>query len=229
MRHFKVLFATMFLTLLLSATVYAGQWEKNERGWWYNNGDGTWLANTWEWLDGNNDGIAECYYFNQDGYCLTNTITPDGWTVNESGAWVINGTVQIKNMSVSMPTVNNASSTQVSASQELNETSIMAMILYKRIYTHLQDKSSLQISSIFTDQIGSGVAMMYSANTGTGKNVSRVAIIFKGRHANYDYTIYHYRIFTDPSFQPVYFDVNTIVSGAEMIDLNNYKIKFIRV
>ena len=51
MRHFKVIFTTIVLSVLISATVYAGQWEKNELGWWYNNGDGTWPANTWQWLD----------------------------------------------------------------------------------------------------------------------------------------------------------------------------------
>lgn len=232
MRHFKVIFTMIVLSVLISATVYAGQWEKNELGWWYNNGDGTWPANTWQWLDENNDGVAECYYFDQDGYCLINTNTPDGWIVNENGAWIINGIVQTQNVGISMPAINNISQTQVSAGQErqtTDETSIMAMILYKWIHTHLKDESSFQISSIFTDQIGAGVAMMYSANTGIGKNVSRVAIIFKGKHANYDYTIYRYRVYTDPSFQPVYFDANTIASGAEMIDLKNYKIKFVTV
>ena len=55
-------------------------------------------VNTWAWIDGNKDGIAECYYFNENGYMLANTNTPDNYTVNENGAWTINGVVQTKNM-----------------------------------------------------------------------------------------------------------------------------------
>lgn len=43
--------------------------------------------------------IAECYYFGPDGYCLINTTTPDGYTVNADGAWVVNGVIQTKNLS----------------------------------------------------------------------------------------------------------------------------------
>ena len=47
-------------------TAYAaGIWEYNRRGdyWWYLNDDGNWSASTWQWIDGNKDDIAECYYF----------------------------------------------------------------------------------------------------------------------------------------------------------------------
>ena len=33
------------------------------------------------------------------GYCLTNTLTPDAYTVNADGAWTIYGQVQTKNLS----------------------------------------------------------------------------------------------------------------------------------
>lgn len=52
------------------------------------------FAAGWQWLDENNDGIAECYYFDEGGHKLTGTTTPDGYTVNADGAWVENGTVQ---------------------------------------------------------------------------------------------------------------------------------------
>lgn len=48
----------------------------------------------WQWMDPNNDGISECYYFTDNGTMLTQTTTPDGYTVNEQGAWIINGAVQ---------------------------------------------------------------------------------------------------------------------------------------
>ena len=58
--------------------------------------DGSYPAGTWAWLDGNNDGIYESYCFDPRGYLYTNTITPDGYTVNADGAWVLNGIVMTK-------------------------------------------------------------------------------------------------------------------------------------
>ncbi len=42
----------------------------------------------------NKDGIAECCNFDERGYMLTNAKTPDGYAVNDKGAWVENGVVQ---------------------------------------------------------------------------------------------------------------------------------------
>ena len=51
---------------------------------------------TWQWLDLNNDGIYECYYFNVLGHMYKNGTTPDGYQVNENGEWVVDGIVQRK-------------------------------------------------------------------------------------------------------------------------------------
>lgn len=50
----------------------------------------------WQWIDTDSNGVSECYYFTDNGELLTNTTTPDGYTVNENGAWVTNGVVQQK-------------------------------------------------------------------------------------------------------------------------------------
>lgn len=55
------------------------------------------FAGGWNWLDSNQDGTFECYYFNDDGTYLTNTTTPDGYQVDSSGAWIKDGIVQVKN------------------------------------------------------------------------------------------------------------------------------------
>lgn len=83
MKRSKLLISTILVTCGLSMTTYAGQWELGTGGWWYNNGDGTWPYSTWEWLDGNNDGIAECYYFDSNGYLVSDTFTPDGIYVSQ--------------------------------------------------------------------------------------------------------------------------------------------------
>ena len=77
-------------------TSYAGSWQKDGRGWWWQEDNGSYLANAWCWLDGNQDGVSECYYFDENGYKLANTVTPDGYQVNESGAWIVNGSVQTR-------------------------------------------------------------------------------------------------------------------------------------
>ncbi len=67
---------------------YAGTWQQDAGGWWYQNEDGSCLKNGWNWVGG------RCYYFTPEGYCLVSTTTPDGYTVDGSGAWVVNGVVQ---------------------------------------------------------------------------------------------------------------------------------------
>lgn len=76
----------------------AGTWRQgatpNQSQWWYDFDNGTYAKEGWQWIDGNNDGVAECYYFDKDGWMLANTTTPDGCTVNADGAWTQNGAVQ---------------------------------------------------------------------------------------------------------------------------------------
>ena len=82
------------MAMLASSTAFAGQWQSDNKGWWYQNDDGSYPTNGWQWIDGNGDGVSESYYFDGNGYLLTNTTTPDGYTVNADGAWTQNGTVQ---------------------------------------------------------------------------------------------------------------------------------------
>lgn len=90
-----ILTATMALTM--SMTALAGQWTNDSIGWHYDKtGYGNFAASEWLWIDGNNDGIAECYCFDSTSFMYANTTTPDGYTVNENGAWVVNGVVQTK-------------------------------------------------------------------------------------------------------------------------------------
>ena len=86
-KGFMVLGVTVAMSLSLPLLSYAGEWKEDNIGKWYQNDDGTYPVNRWQWIDGNNDGIAENYYFDENGYLLTNTKTPDGLTVNEDGVW----------------------------------------------------------------------------------------------------------------------------------------------
>ena len=86
---------------MMTISAMAGVWKQDSVGWWYDNGNGTYPSNSWQWIDGNNDGVAECYYFDRIGYMLASTTTPDGYQVNEWGAWTQNGIVQARNVKAS--------------------------------------------------------------------------------------------------------------------------------
>lgn len=88
---------TAGLSVLSCMPAFASGWQKDTVGWWYgtNENNTTWYNSGWQWVDGNNDGIAESYYFNSNGYIAVNT-TVDGYTVNNDGAWTVNGIVQTK-------------------------------------------------------------------------------------------------------------------------------------
>ena len=84
------------MTIGTSMTSLAAGWQQNSTGWWYgtNADNSTWHSNGWQWIDGNGDGVAECYYFDANGYMLANTTTPDGYMVDGNGAWIVNGQIQ---------------------------------------------------------------------------------------------------------------------------------------
>lgn len=61
------------------------------------------MYTSWNWIDDNGDGIAECYYFepNSNGFrgrLYKSTTTPDGYIVNEKGQWTKNGTIITRNL-----------------------------------------------------------------------------------------------------------------------------------
>ncbi|MCD8082828.1 MAG: NAD(P)H-dependent oxidoreductase [Clostridiales bacterium] len=94
------------LTLMASIAFAAGwtlQEAENTEGWKYELDDGQYYSASsetpaWQWLDGNGDGVAECYAFDQDGWMYQETTTPDGYDVNADGAWTVD--VFVKTMTV---------------------------------------------------------------------------------------------------------------------------------
>ena len=88
--------AVLSATALSASPVLAAGWQKDATGWWWQEDNGSYPVSQWKWLDGNKDGIYECYAFDSNGYIYTNTTTPDGYTVNADGAWTIGNSVQLK-------------------------------------------------------------------------------------------------------------------------------------
>lgn len=85
-----ILMATTIVTIVSTPALAAG-WEQDLSGWKWENADGSYAKNSWVWDDWNNDGSQECYYFGDDGYMLSNTVTPDGYFVDQSGSWYVPG------------------------------------------------------------------------------------------------------------------------------------------
>ena len=101
------IFIGIALTAAMSVSSFAGQWKLDDRGWWYQNDDGTYPAAEWKWIDGNGDGTSECYYFYSDGYmAYSNEI--DGYRVNSDGQWIVNSVVQKRGLSASVSGMSSA-------------------------------------------------------------------------------------------------------------------------
>ena len=85
--------------LVIPSMAATAQWKRNDRGWWYEEANGSYPTATWKLI--NNkwyyfDGIgymAESrwignYYVGADGAMLVSTVTPDGYYVDETGKWI---------------------------------------------------------------------------------------------------------------------------------------------
>ena len=92
--YFIIIFCT--LAVLMPVIVYAGEWKQNDYGWWWQNDDGSYPVSCWEWLDGNGDGVYECYYFDKRGYMATDKDVSDGSHINSDGARIYKGEIQTR-------------------------------------------------------------------------------------------------------------------------------------
>ena len=78
----KIISMLIIMLILLSSNVYADEWKSDTHGKWYEHSDGSYTINNWEKID------DKYYYFNEYGYALRDTGTPDGYYVDDNGAWV---------------------------------------------------------------------------------------------------------------------------------------------
>lgn len=137
-----VLTVTMALAMSINALAFTPVvgWKSEQLGggthWHYDKtGYGEFAVNEWLWIDGNGDGIAECYNFDGTSFMRADTVTPDGYTVNADGAWTIDGMVQTK---------------QVGQTVEPEQTNVQAVYLKdlepvsKKSYENLQNVRTVQ-------------------------------------------------------------------------------------
>ncbi len=149
---------TIALSVGSVSTSFAGQWKSNDRGWWYEEDNGPFYTNGWQWIDGNNDGIAECYHFNQDGYLDVGTFIEDDYWVNDDGQWEKDGIVQTKNVSTNNSSVtNNQSTSSPKISAPLDD--------YFGGFCYAQNSAD-------------GIKLYWSAKNNTGKTINYYTVYF---------------------------------------------------
>ena len=61
-----------------------GTWANDDKGWWIEYADGSYLKDAWY----QSPASGLWYYMGADGYMLTNTTTPDGYSVDGEGVWI---------------------------------------------------------------------------------------------------------------------------------------------
>lgn len=95
MRKFiRFVLLTGAAAIAMCSTALAGTWKEDQTGWYWEEDNGSYASAGWNWLDGDRNGISECYYFDDQGYLLTNQQTPDGNQVDANGCWVVDGVIQ---------------------------------------------------------------------------------------------------------------------------------------
>lgn len=105
-KRLVILVLALCLTVSFSIVSFGGEWKQTEIGWQYQNDDNSYPISQWQWIDDDNDGLSECYYFDENGYLLVNTVTPDNYEVNENGAWIVNGNIQTQQAISSQYSIN---------------------------------------------------------------------------------------------------------------------------
>ena len=117
-----VLTAAMPLAMALSFPAFAGEWQEDMNGWKYQNDDGSYCRNGWYWLDGDHDGWAQCYYFGNTGYAMTDYGRADGYEIDKNGAWSVNSVTQVKSVPTDVEENDPEAMEVYEEAQQLNET-----------------------------------------------------------------------------------------------------------
>lgn len=129
MKKFCLFVTTLTISTLLIFPSWAGQWQQNEVGWWYQNDDGSFPTDQWLEIDGKQ------YYFDSNGYMLANTTTPDGYQVGTDGTWI------------------EADSSDAGSSVQKYSDEDIAFSALNTLYNSLKDPDSLKVNYIKCESI----------------------------------------------------------------------------
>ena len=65
MKIWKFSTISVIITLFCSFPAFAGTWNHDPKGWWFQRQNGSYPSDTWQEID------EKWYFFNQDGYMQT--------------------------------------------------------------------------------------------------------------------------------------------------------------
>lgn len=134
-KSLKVLVLVGVLSIASTFTSLAS-WEQVGTQWKYSENNG-YVSNGWYWLDGDSNGVAECYYLDVNGILAVST-TVESYTVNENGAWTVNNVVQTK-------VINSGSSGRSESSQNQSNSGMPSLSdLMNGVTTSNMDNSDVQ-------------------------------------------------------------------------------------
>lgn len=143
---------TLCLSVASTMTAFAG-WEQTGTTWKYkDDSTGVYLANGWNWIDGNHDNIAECYYLDNTGVMVSNTII-EGYTINDLGQWTVNGVVQTKTTQAPEPTQSQVQPTEPTVNESNNTTELSPEMQERQ---RLLDERKAQGKGSITHEVGEG-------------------------------------------------------------------------
>ena len=101
----KKMLGCMSVIIISSALIFpsfakgVAEWKKNDKGWWYEEADGSYPTSAWKYINNKwyyfdnigymveNRWIGN-YYLGSDGAMLVSTRTPDGYYVDANGKWI---------------------------------------------------------------------------------------------------------------------------------------------
>ncbi|RJW53983.1 DUF3298 domain-containing protein [Clostridiales bacterium TF09-2AC] len=93
----RILSATVGISIMFTMNSFAGTWRKRDNKesdmytWRYMNSNSI-QPEGWKWIDGNKDGIYECYYIKDE--IMQENIRIDGRDINGDGQWTVKGVIQ---------------------------------------------------------------------------------------------------------------------------------------
>jgi hypothetical protein len=127
-KFIKVVLTMVAILSVTSMISFAGEWKQDNAGWWYQNDDGSYPSSSWKEVDGKQ------YYFDQSGYMLHDTTTPDGYQVGSDGVWL-------------------QENEQVLDSQNLDDDKMLAIRTMSSLLWSLKDPDSLRVSKVYCQTI----------------------------------------------------------------------------
>ena len=63
-----ILVLALLMAMFHAFPVFADSWQQQGNQWRWVKDDGSYPVSCWQWIDGDQDGVSECYYFDKDGY-----------------------------------------------------------------------------------------------------------------------------------------------------------------